>query len=70
MPEYSMLTAAKIKKQQGDYICRKCINRLYKANLEREDCLYGYFAVCRCCGKENNIVVEFTLSGKAKLLLK
>ena len=65
-----MLTAEKIRKQQGDYICRRCINRLYKTNLERKDCLYGFFAVCRCCDKEANIVTGFTASGKMKLILK
>ena len=65
-----MLTAEKIKKQKGDYICRRCINRIYGTNLEREDCKYGYFAVCRGCNNDANIVVGFTLSGQMKVLLK
>ena len=68
--ERMMLTAEKIRKQQGDYICRRCINRLYDADLERKDCLYGFFALCRCCKKEANIVTGFTTSGKLKLILK
>ena len=65
-----MLTAEKIRKQKGDYICRKCINRIYEVNLERKDCRYGYYAVCRCCNNDANIVVGFTLPGQLKLLLK
>lgn len=65
-----MLTPERIRKQYGDYLCRRCINRLYGLNLEKEDCRYGYYYKCRQCQQERHIVVGFTASGKLKTLLK
>ena len=65
-----MLSANAIRKKYGDYICRRCINKKYHVQLEPKDCVYGYLYKCRCCGQERNIVVGFTPSGHARMLLK
>ena len=65
-----MLIPEKIKKRYGDYLCRRCINRLYSLNLDTEDCLYGFYYKCRECKQDRHIVVGFTAKGKWKTLLK
>lgn len=65
-----MLSIAKIKDKYGDNICRRCINRKYRANLQPRDCQYGYTYVCPVCHKMHNIVVGFNMSGHGKLLFK
>ena len=65
-----MLTTKRIKKQFGDYLCRRCINAQYHVHLKREDCRYGYSYVCPRCKAEQNIVVDFSPSGKWKVLFR
>ena len=65
-----MINAEPIKKKYGDYLCRRCINKRYDADLKREDCRYGYAQKCRWCGEMRNPVIGFTASGKLKMLLK
>ena len=65
-----MLTTRRIKNKFGDNICRRCINRKYKVNLEPVDCRYGYHYMCPCCKKVHNIVVGFSRSGRVKMLFR
>ena len=65
-----MLTGKRIRKDFGDNICRKCINRHYGVQLKQEDCVYGYYYRCRSCRETQNIVVDLTPSGKLKTILK
>ena len=65
-----MITGNRIKKDFGDYICRKCINKHYDVSLEQEDCVYGYYYRCRSCKETQNIVIDLKLSGKLKTILK
>lgn len=59
-----MITTKKIEKRFGGYICRRCINEVYKVNLTRHDCVYKSFDVCPRCGVEHNIVHDFRSSGR------
>lgn len=65
-----MLNAEPIRRRYGDYICRRCINREYRAHLKQSDCLYHYVAVCQLCHRTHHIVVDFTFGGKLKMLLR
>ena len=65
-----MISLEKVRKTYGDYICRRCLNRVYNANLEHKDCRYIYFGVCPCCKEERHLVGELKKSGKIKVLLK
>lgn len=65
-----MLNAEPIKREYGDYICRRCINRLYRVRLTPKDCRYGFVTGCRCCNEVHNIVTDFSFSGKCKMLLR
>ena len=65
-----MLTLEPVKKRFGDYICRRCLNKRYFVNLNKEDCRYGYYAICPSCKEPRNIVVALEASGKIKMLLK
>ncbi len=58
-----MITTKKIEKRFGGYICRRCINEVYKVDLTRHDCIYKSFDVCPRCGVEHNIVHDFRSSG-------
>ena len=58
-----MITTKKIEKRFGGYICRRCINEVYKVNLTRHDCIYKSFDICPRCGMEQNIVHDFRSSG-------
>ena len=63
-----------IKKITGRYgrLCRMCMNELYHTDLQRTDCIYDgpYQALCSHCGKMKNIVTDFTLTGKLKMVMK
>lgn len=66
-----MLSLEHIKKHQGSFICRRCINRIYKAKLQPKECLYDAFPrTCLKCGEVHNIVMGLSIAGRAKLLLK
>ena len=55
----------------GANVCRRCINRWYRANLEPSDFIYAdYPHPCSCCGNVQNIVVDLRNSGKLKMMLK
>jgi len=60
-----------IQKKYGQNICRRCINRLTGAALERKNCIYAsYPGTCPVCGVPQNIVTGFRLSGKLMLIGK
>ena len=66
-----MITKRIIKRAFGGNICRRCINQLAGARLERKDCIYdSYPSECPSCGVPQNIVTGFRLSGRIKLIGK
>lgn len=65
-----MWTAEPIKREYGDYICRRCVNQVYRVRLTPRNCRYGYVTRCRHCNEIHNIVTGFTLSGRIKMALK
>ena len=65
-----MLNLKPVAKQYGDYICRRCINKVYHVKLEPQDCAYGYFYECPRCQKERHIVVGLRFKGHLKMLFK
>ena len=66
-----MLNFKPIYDRYGNGICRKCINKVYHANLEPEDCHYFIYPHrCPRCGNMRNIVVGFRLRGRAKMLFR
>ena len=65
-----MASIKKIKRRFGENICRRCINDIYRTDLTRKDCVYGYKADCSCCGEYQNIVIRVRLGGRIRLLLK
>lgn len=66
-----MLTLRKVHKRFGAYICRRCINRRYQADLSSRDCRYAPEEyVCPDCEREQRIVKGLHLSGHLKMLFK
>ena len=67
-----MVSIASIRSHFGALICRRCINRLCRANLEPSDCYYEsrFPRTCPCCGEVHMIVAKFRPSGVRKLLLR
>lgn len=67
-----MFIMSRIKKQYGDYICRRCINKRYHVNLQPQDCHYGYMGFmreCPRCRQGHHIVDGLSFSGRIKTLL-
>ena len=53
------------------HVCRACLNRIYKTNLQPEHCRYEeYPRICQECGEVKNIVIGITFRKKLFLLLK
>lgn len=66
-----MANMASIHRDLGNTVCRRCIRKRYKVNLEPSDCIYAmYPSPCSSCGFVHNIVIGLHTSGKLKLLLK
>ena len=66
-----MVTMNTIHQVLGSTVCRRCICKRFKVNLEPSDCEYGmYPSPCSSCGNVHNIVIALRTSGKLKLLLK
>lgn len=60
-----------IHKALGNNVCRRCIVKYYKVNLQPEDCRYAMYPdLCSHCGVIHNIVIDLNLSGKRKLMFK
>lgn len=65
-----VISTRKIRREFDDDICRRCINREFRAHLKPQDCNYSGSGICACCGVKRNIVESFKLSGKVKMLMK
>ena len=66
-----MLSLSPIIKRYGTNICRRCINRRYRARLLPQDCQYAlYTFVCPICDKDHHIVVGLRMSGHMKMLFR
>lgn len=65
-----MLTAHRIRKRYGDYLCRRCLNREYRVHMQPCDCRYKTMRTCAICHSSNHLVVGFTARGLLKMLPK
>lgn len=65
-----MLSAKRIRDQHHDYICRRCINKIYRVRLKQDQCKYGYFYRCPVCGEDHHMVVGFKGAGKLKMFFR
>ena len=65
-----MLNLEPVKKEYGDYICRRCLNKEYGVELKPQDCDRYYYGYCRCCKEDRRLVISLTPAGKMKMLLK
>lgn len=65
-----MLSARYIRKHNGDYLCRRCLNRQYRVHMKPQDCRYKFIRICPICHSSDHLVVGFTLSGFLKMLPK
>ena len=60
----------RVRKEFGNYVCRRCLNEVYHAKLEPVNCEYGYFYTCPRCHENHHIVVGLKMSGHGKLLFR
>ncbi len=65
-----MLSAKRINRRFGEYICRRCVNKKYHVHLTPENCKYGYYYRCPICGEDHNMVVGFKGIGKLKMFFR
>ena len=66
-----MANMKRITEKLGTNVCRRCINKKFKVNLEPKDCrCWMYPGECSVCGEVHNIVTERSPSGKMKMLFK
>jgi len=66
-----MINIGKVYSDLGTVVCRRCINRFYKVDLEPKDCRYEVYPhTCASCGSVSHIVDGFSMSGRLKLALK
>ena len=65
-----MFIMNRILNSNGDFICRRCINKRYHVKLETADCSYGYMYKCPSCKQNRHIVVGLNASGHLKTLLR
>ena len=65
-----MLNLNPVKNYFEGYICRRCLNLEYGADLRPKDCRYGYVAYCPCCREARNIVIGLRPSGHRKMWFK
>ena len=64
-----MLTAARIRKDNGADLCRRCISVRYGLALKPTDCkYYPGMDVCPCCHEMHHIVLGLRFSGSLKSL--
>lgn len=67
----TVVNAGKIYSDLGGVVCRRCINKYYRVNLEPRDCRYEMYPhTCTSCGSVRNIVDGFNMSGKVKLAFR
>lgn len=65
-----MLSTRPIRRQFGDYLCRRCLNRQYGVHLTPQDCRYRTMRRCALCNASDHLVVGFHGLGRLKMLLK